>query len=268
MNIADLPDDSESSDEDYVPEGPNTELPSEEESDGDVEDDLISTENSNKRGTKRQKKVGKSKKKRRSNIEDLSPTPKKNEQEEKQKEATSSLWADFIKDTGFKTRAERLQTSKTSDEETNSVDNVKQKETKVDKVEPQKKIKVTEVYKFAGEEFKVEKEISADSSDARLATSTSKANSSRKSAVGGRLNSILGSLGKKQKINTLEKSKLDWEQFKKDEDIQDELQAYSKSKDGYLEKQDFLERADLRRFEIEKGIRNTLRNNRMNNFNM
>lgn len=224
MNIADLPDDSESSDEDYVPEGPNAVLPSEEESDGDVEDDLISAENSNKRGAKRQKKVSKSKKKRRSNIEDLSPMPTENEPNEKQKEETSSLWADFIKDTGFKTRAERSQTPKTSNEETNS--NVKQKE--VEKAVSSKKIKVTEVYKFAGEEFKVEKEVNADSS----VTSTSQPNSSRKSVVGGRLNSILGSLGKKQKINTLEKSKLDWEQFKKEEDIADELQAYSKSKDG------------------------------------
>jgi len=171
-----------------------------------------------------------------------------------------------MKDTGFKTRAERLRPSNsTSIKETNSTDNIaKPKET-----EAPKTVKVTQVFKFAGEEVKIEKEVSANSTEARLtSTPSSSEASSKQLASKGGLGSILNQLGKKPKINTLEKSKLDWEQFKNEEDIQDELKQYSKSKDGYLERQDFLQRADLRRFEIEKEIRTSLRGNRMNNVNM
>jgi len=76
MNTADLPDDSDSSDEDYVPEGTNAELPSEEESDGDVEDPLLDQEDVSKHGTKR-KKGRRAKKKRRTATEDTREEPPK-----------------------------------------------------------------------------------------------------------------------------------------------------------------------------------------------
>lgn len=257
MNIEDLPDDSESSDEDYVPEGANTELLSEEESDGDVEDLLPESEELGKRGTKRQKNTKRPKKKSKT-TQDHSPIKRSSEknyiQEEKPK--IDDLWAEFKKDTGFKSRTERIQPNEdlTVEIQSNKIESTS-------KIEPQSKVKVTQIFKFAGEEVKVEKEVTSDSSNA-----SSSDTSKKKSA--GRISSLLNQIGKKSKINTLEKSKLDWEKFKKDEDIQDELSAYRKSKDGFLERQDFLERADLRRFEIEKDIRSSLRNNRMNNVNM
>lgn len=51
---------------------------------------------------------------------------------------------------------------------------------------------------------------------------------------GGGLSSVLGQLGKKNKLSTLEKSKLDWDSFKKDEGISDDLQTFNKGKDGYV----------------------------------
>merc|ERR1712218_549703 len=66
---------------------------------------------------------------------------------------------------------------------------------------------------------------------------------------------IVGSIGKKQKLGVLDKSKLDWNHFVKEEGIKEELTTHNKGKDGYVEKQMFLERADLRQFEIEKAIR-------------
>ena len=52
-----------------------------------------------------------------------------------------------------------------------------------------------------------------------------------------------------------EKSKLDWETFKADEGIEEELQIHNRGKDGFIERKQFLERTDLRQFEIEKSLR-------------
>lgn len=48
----------------------------------------------------------------------------------------------------------------------------------------------------------------------------------------GGLASILGQMGKQPKLSTLEKSKLDWDEFKKSENLEDELNKYSKGKDS------------------------------------
>lgn len=140
----------------------------------------------------------------------------------------------------------------------------------------QEKIKITKVFEFAGEEVKVEKEVSVDSAEARLSLSTAENSAAkppestspviRESRRGGikrvglgGISSVLGQIGKKPKISTLEKSKLDWDNFKKQENIEEELNTHNKGKDGYLERQDFLQRADLRQFEIEKQLRNSSR---------
>ncbi|KAL9976458.1 hypothetical protein ACROYT_G013765 [Oculina patagonica] len=69
----------------------------------------------------------------------------------------------------------------------------------------------------------------------------------------GGLSSVLGQISKKTKMSTLEKSKLDWDVFKDQEGIQEELQHFNK--DGYLEKQAFLQRTDEKQFEMERDIR-------------
>lgn len=63
MNIADLPEDSDTSDEDYVPGGKPEEVVSEVDSDGDPEDPLSESEESVKAPKKRRKKTTKSRKK-------------------------------------------------------------------------------------------------------------------------------------------------------------------------------------------------------------
>ncbi|XP_028595147.2 craniofacial development protein 1 isoform X1 [Podarcis muralis] len=70
------------------------------------------------------------------------------------------------------------------------------------------------------------------------------------------MNSLLGKIGaKKQKLSTLEKSKLDWETFKEEEGIGEELAIHNRGKEGYLERKAFLERVDHRQFEHEREIR-------------
>lgn len=49
---------------------------------------------------------------------------------------------------------------------------------------------------------------------------------------GSGIASILGQIGKKNKLSTLEKSKLDWDRFKKEEGIDEDLQTHNKGKAG------------------------------------
>ncbi|KAK6638146.1 hypothetical protein RUM44_008574 [Polyplax serrata] len=76
---------------------------------------------------------------------------------------------------------------------------------------------------------------------------------------GGGLSSVLNQIGKKDKMSTLKKSQLDWNNFKKSEGIEEEIKQHNRGKDGYLERQDFLQRTDLRQFEIEKDLRSARR---------
>lgn len=47
------------------------------------------------------------------------------------------------------------------------------------------------------------------------------------------MNSLLGKIGsKKQKMNTLEKSRLDWENFKDEQGIGEELAIHNRGKEG------------------------------------
>lgn len=88
--------------------------------------------------------------------------------------------------------------------------------------------------------FRVTKEVAADSAEARLSTKPTSASAVNQGAGGGRgglsglkgLSSVLGQLGKKSKLGTLEKSKLDWDRYKKDEGIEEELQKHNKGKAG------------------------------------
>lgn len=60
-----------------------------------------------------------------------------------------------------------------------------------------------------------------------------------------------------KKMSTIQKSSMDWDKFKKEQKIEDELTL--QTKDGFLEKQAFLQRADERQFEVEKGLRDKKR---------
>ncbi|XP_074600768.1 yeti [Brevipalpus obovatus] len=73
------------------------------------------------------------------------------------------------------------------------------------------------------------------------------------------LSDLVSNLKKKPKVGTLLQSKMDWDDFKKEEGLEDELRQAVNRKDGYIERQAFLSRADLRQFEIEKSIRDKIR---------
>lgn len=76
------------------------------------------------------------------------------------------------------------------------------------------------------------------------------------------LSNILNTISKKSKLSTLEKSKQDWNQFKEEHNLNEEINNFNRGKNGYLERQDFLQRTDSRQFEIERSLRNSGRKKR------
>ncbi|XP_012246324.1 craniofacial development protein 1 [Bombus impatiens] len=282
-----LPSDSDEDDEDYVPDGADSEPVSEVESEGDAEsgpedeNDENKRETTKRRGRKKNKVVkSKIKKQRRTRKkvedevdekleeeeEEEGSKEKKELTEEEEKKRADSLWADFMKDTATVPKSKPQ----------SATNKPKEKSPPIEKPKVEEKVKITKVFEFAGEEVKVEKEVSIDSAEARLSLSSAENSEKtgnpgppagrgsgrgkgfKRAGLGG-ISSVLGQLGKKAKISTLEKSKLDWDNYKKQENLEEEISTHNKGKDGYLERQDFLQRADLRQFEIEKQLRNANR---------
>ncbi|XP_015185264.1 PREDICTED: craniofacial development protein 1 [Polistes dominula] len=292
-----LPSDSDDDDdEDYVPDGADNEPVSEVDSEGEVESGPEDENDENKRetdktiskkrrnqtvkdkSTKRKKRIKRklketddSKEEEEEEDENKSETAEKKElTEEEEKKRADSLWADFMKDTAVASKPKQQ----------SPMNGPKEKSSPLIKPKVEEKVKITKIFEFAGEEVKIEKEVSVDSAEARLSlpsaeysTKTDACSSPagrgrgrggvgrgvmKRGGLGG-ISSVLGQIGKKAKISTLEKSKLDWDNYKKQENIEEEIVNHNRGKDGYLERQDFLQRADLRQFEIEKQLRNTSR---------
>lgn len=65
--------------------------------------------------------------------------------------------------------------------------------------------------------------------------------------AGSPLSSGVGSKDKGRKLNTIEKSKMDWAGYVDKTGIKEELTLAEKAKDGYLGKMDFLGRVDAKR---------------------
>ena len=81
--------------------------------------------------------------------------------------------------------------------------------------------------------------------------------------VTSKLDSVLSQIAGKKQLNTVEKTSNDWEGFKEtDKTLQDELERNAQSKNAYLVKQDFLNRVDHRKFELEKEERDRERSRR------
>ncbi|XP_039359723.1 craniofacial development protein 1 isoform X2 [Mauremys mutica] len=155
-------------------------------------------------------------------------------EEEEKKKKEDALWASFLSDVGQKSKAPAAaqltspQTNKTTEEKSSS--KLQEEAKEPEKPKEMAKVTITKVFDFAGEEVRVKKPSG--------------------------MSSLLGKIGsKKQKMSTLEKSKLDWENFKEEEGIGEDLAIYNRGKEGYIDRKAFLERVDHRQFEIERDIR-------------
>ncbi|OJJ45771.1 hypothetical protein ASPZODRAFT_17212 [Penicilliopsis zonata CBS 506.65] len=150
-------------------------------------------------------------------------------------------------------------------------------------------VKIKRTYKFAGEIITEEKIVPKDSAEAKLflangenvePVTADELAETAKSAVKLRrplrkvsrfdpnpTGSIKKSWEKQQivaaadanakgpRINTVEKSRLDWAKYVDKAGIRDELNVHSKAKEGYLGRMDFLDRVDSKREEERKAMR-------------
>ncbi|XP_063293633.1 craniofacial development protein 1 [Pelobates fuscus] len=200
---------------------------------------------------------------------------KKLKKEELKKKKEDDLWSSFLSDVGQKAKTppsprpvtipNQVEAERPKEPHKSSAQGRETSKSKEDA-----KVTITKVFDFAGEEVRVTKEVDSSSKEAKAfikeqekgsheqspaPTKTSVPTSSGvKRPIG--MGSILGKLGsKKQKMSTLEKSKLDWDTFKEQEGIGDELAIHNRGKDGYIERKAFLERVDYRQFELEREIR-------------
>ncbi|KAG4929444.1 hypothetical protein AAZX31_17G036800 [Glycine max] len=108
------------------------------------------------------------------------------------------------------------------------------------------KLVITEVRDFAGQDIEVKKLVDSDSKEAM-----ERAKAPPLSAV----DAVLEQIKKKQKLSVLDKTKKDWGEFKEEKRLEEELDAYKKSSNQYLDKVSFLQRADYREFERERDAR-------------
>ncbi|CRG89189.1 SWR1-complex protein 5 [Talaromyces islandicus] len=144
-------------------------------------------------------------------------------------------------------------------------------------------IKIKRTYKFAGEMHTEEKLVPRDSAEAKLylaeangdkaaGTESDGVNTGNKirrplrkiSRFDPNPSGVIKKSWEKQavpvdakgpKLNTVEKSRLDWAQYVDEEGIKDELNVHSKAKEGYLGRMDFLDRVDAKREEERRNIR-------------
>ncbi|XP_028091424.1 craniofacial development protein 1-like [Camellia sinensis] len=118
------------------------------------------------------------------------------------------------------------------------------------------KVEITEVRDFAGQDIEVKKFVDADSKEA---SEKAKATVGPPSAV----DTILEQIRKKQKLNVLDKTKKDWGEYKEEnKGLENELDAYKKSSNQYLDKVSFLQRTDYREFERERDARLAMQSKR------
>lgn len=290
LDEAEYASDTDESDEDYMPDADGANVGSENESDGEPEtalDDADGDDIKTNRSRKRSATATTAAHSKRSRAADTATTAttitksatEKDELVDDDDEANEeALWAKFLGNskTANTTQSKSSQPSKpaistTSSSSSNGSATVKQLKDKDDTAKPptEKKMTVTEIFEFAGEKVEVQKEIkvteenpspsnaSATKPAAKSTSGVTLPSFNRRS--GGGLSSVLGQIGKKNKLSVLEKTALDWTGFKRNEGIDEELQTHNKGRDGYLERQDFLQRTDLRQFEIEKSMRQASR---------
>lgn len=239
---------SDSDDEDYCPKEP-TEVLSEIDSDDEVDEPIT-------KSTKR--KIAPNKSGKNSKIPKPDTSDDNNDQidedklseplPENEKARADSLWDDFLKETKTVVVLKPTSVEKNIPAATSLA-----VPSSIPKTE-----KITKIFEYAGEKV----EVTETTPITLPSKSTKKAFVLPTRNSGGGVGSILNQLGKTNKMSTLEKTKLDWNSFKQTEGIQEELQTHNKGKSGFLERRDFLERTDVRQFEIEKNLRQSRRSNR------
>lgn len=241
-------DSDEDNDEDYRPENDSlseANTSGSDEQNDEFEDNQQKGKSFRKKGIKRRENVE-------HNEEETKIDNKLNEEQEKEK--ADSLWAEFCKDMPIVSNYNKIETINNTNNSLKSDSSCAQNNDKsIDNSnkDVNEKVLISKTYDFAGESVSVIQESEDNSFDNNNKVKEGVVKGIKRS---GGLGGILDKL-KKPKISTLQKSLIDWNNFKKDEGIVDELNQHNKSKDTFIERQAFLQRTDLRQFEIEKEVR-------------
>ncbi|XP_008458319.2 uncharacterized protein LOC103497769 isoform X1 [Cucumis melo] len=109
------------------------------------------------------------------------------------------------------------------------------------------KVEITEIRDFAGQNVEIKKFVDVDSKEAH---------EKMKAPATSAVDVVLEQIKKKQKLSVLDKTKKDWGEFKEEnKGLEEDLDAYKKSSNQYLDKVSFLQRTDYREFERERDAR-------------
>lgn len=213
MNIEDFENELSEDDSDY---NPQEQPDSASENSGPDDDDPDNSDNES--GAKKTKQRRKATKRRKTkpdeNAEQQEVTAPVDAEEEKRR--ADALWADFLG--GTETPPEPKKSESKVCTTTSTV-------TTKPRIIPAAKAPVTNIFEFAGET--VEVPVKANESS----TSSPNLAAGVKRPSGG-LSSVLNQLTKKNKLSVLEKTKLDWDGFKSNEGISEELQTHNRGRDG------------------------------------
>lgn len=224
MNEEEFGSDSESDDSDFCPttdklgKSDSDSIDEKDEAIFDVDDD--DDENSKK---KRKTK----KKPQKSQVKETFAklvAPVRDLEAEKRKE--DALWAEFLGGSDPPAKPDTAATSSTS-----SYKKHIPKEQKSSAPKPQELPKDSSVFEFAGEEVVVQQNVSNSSTSSSSSSSTS-AGIKRPSTGGGGLSSVLNQISKKNKLSILQKTKIDWDGFKTNEGIVEEIATHNRGRDG------------------------------------
>jgi hypothetical protein len=116
-------------------------------------------------------------------------------------------------------------------------------------------VTVTETRRFAGKTVTVQRDVDANSKEAAKAAADGAGTSGASKKKAG-LDAVLESLAQAKKVTVLDKSRIDWKDYKKTDDtVDEELEAHKRSGTTYLEKKEFLSKADLAEYERERDQR-------------
>ncbi|KAH8357351.1 hypothetical protein KR084_007572 [Drosophila pseudotakahashii] len=159
--------------------------------------------------------------------------------EETEKSRSDALWADFLNDVEGESKIIQR-----TDHQRGNADNINRKP------EIKNRMEIEKILCFADPKVKHTVPIS----DSRHGTL-------KRPLKEDKAGSLFNKAEKKKKASVLEKSQMDWKNFKSDEGIDEQLRTHNKGKYGYFERQEFLQRTDLRQFEIEKNLRQSRRSN-------
>lgn len=223
MNIEDFDNDLSSDDSDFCPEKLQDSVS---ENSGPEDDDRDGSDTEiGKKKTKKSKKVSKRRRADSEEVEEEKYEPKEIDREEEKRRA-EALWADFLGETETPPEPKKptATSSSSASKPSSSVPRVN--------IPTKPQVEEKEIFEFAGEIV----EIPVKSSEPQKATP--EASPSPKFAgvkrSGGGLSAALNQLNKKNKLSVLEKTKIDWDGFKTNEGIGEELQSHNRGRDGYV----------------------------------